>query len=308
MIMRVLAVTLMAAAVACAQGSAAAELDAQVKAPHVPAIVVDLRWDSVTPHRSVWHASASATGLSWQKERVADAGEESESASEFARCIDDYHRDSAQLCDQAFDLLTALPEEVFPASHGPTRDSIRARHLIVPDRQLRYGLQRAVSCYVDVLVNLKSGNYAPLPQIDTGALGELRIAWSGDGAHVAFVSVGGLLKAEGYFACTLEVAPGAATRRFALQHRPRDIAWSEDGRRLAVLSVDERPDPGLSATKRLMQGELPTLCDVYVTVIDLDAGTHDESLVVRDVPSVQGTIMWDPRCVSAPPWVNPSRG
>jgi hypothetical protein len=272
-------------------------------------VIVDGQWLDGGARRSVWVGTpADGAELRWKEWPLDTGASPSELAIGLDHAVDVHHDDCAQLCDRAFDMLAALSEDVFPAAHGPRRDVVRMQRLIIPDRQLHCGVQRPTSFLVDLVVDLKTGHFVPLPDLLSSATGELKIAWAGDGKRIALATTSEPLLEESIDSLIIvDVPSNTIVRRVPLAHHSREVEWAEDGRHVAVLTSTDQPYSGPAQAAMLARGQMPWVSDVYVEVLDLEDGSIHASRLAQDLPGFTGRLMWDPKCVVAPHWSEPAK-
>lgn len=268
--------------------------------PEAPGLLLELRSGGLMGRHAVW---AREAGGHWVEHRIPGSSEGTDEVASWLRTMDGHRAAWESLCDQAFDRLASLPG-VLPMAGTPKEAEYRRYRMFVPDEGLALAVQRADRSSANLVTSLETGRFAWFePWIDSKE--DLRFAWSGDGKLIAFVSVDtswAVGKGKARSSVLLVDPSGPSVRsRHGVPYLVRDLAWSADGRSVALLALDVEPRVRAVALPRSDQ-PFHEECDVFVVVLDIGSGVLDVQHVTSGLLDVVGTLVWDPKAVKAPPW------
>jgi len=265
--------------------------------PPIASLLVSLQSGLLIPHRAVWRLEADK---SWVELVPSPSGEQSEAAKMALQAFEDHRVACRSLCDEAFDRLSALPGGLRMAG---TPEAAKARHrrILVPDARLAAAVQRPNRRSANLIVSVGDGNWWEIQQ-SSSSNRDLHFAWSGDGQRLAFIDVqfpsGYGLSQSSSSVRLVDPTNGHQITTYEVPYRVQDLAWSPDGRALALLAFDVEVRPRKTFPPRPAH----EACDVYVVTLDVATGGQVAHLLVRSLADPTGEILWDPRSVKAPPW------
>jgi hypothetical protein len=276
----------LATGTACTDGLTGASADAEQVLRDTPerAILVEVREEFGGDDRS-WFIAVPDDAPQEPSVSVSEAGASVETAL--------VHYDAAcrAAADRVFDAIAARG---FPAEWDLSAGS-RKQRLIVPNHAQSLALVTSILGHGQWLADLDE----PEAQRVSGTpLTEIRgrFTWSGDGTRIAFAPEPPRGEAA-QPVVVYDVTRAAVVQALVVERTVKDIAWSPDGERLAVLRFTSRARGGPLETIGNTIGHGVPYCDFELVVIELASGAMQFAPIAQDVKHGDARILWDPRAV-----------
>jgi hypothetical protein len=276
-------------------------------------VVVDVRWsiglNGQLQHRAIWLDPPDESGAGWERIEL-DEDPTHEGAAWLALC--NVYRDRCYaLSEQAFDALRTdshgkLPSDEFVVTYG------RKDHLVLPSPDLN----RLVVLHADDasrgILELPSLHEVPWPAgVDWGEAGKSRLTadtvagWPADGSRLALVVSAGGVPGPDHTpqlpsrVLVFDASTGALLHEIPVARFIKELAWSPDGTRLALLAEDYRIGDGPLERVAASMGHGRPYSKLYVEIIDLETEAIAETPIGDWLPEVTAHIVWDPQGVTA---------